>query len=73
MARIGRTLQQTSTPPPRPTYDTLAAMLDPAERKVLETLGEIIVLDLLRRQSGEGAEHDRPETKSPNFSSGRAC
>ena len=73
MARICQTLQQTGTPPPRPTYDALAAMLDPAEREVLEALGEIIALDLLRRQSREGAERARSETESPNFSRGRAC
>jgi len=73
MARIGPSLQQTGTVPPRPTYDALAAMLAPAEREVLEALGEIIALDLLRRQSGEGAECDRSEMDSPNFSRGRAC
>ncbi len=73
MARIGPTLHQTGTPPTRPTHDALAAMLAPAEREFLEALGEIIALDLLRRQSGEGAECERSEMDSPNLSRGRAC
>jgi hypothetical protein len=76
MARIGQTLQptqQTDTPLPPPTYEALAAMLPPAEREVLEALGEIIALDLLRRQGREGAEGDGSETDSANFSKGRAC
>jgi hypothetical protein len=66
-------VQQTSTLPPRPTYEALATMLAPAEREILEALGEIIALDLLRQRNWEGTEHNKFETDSANFTRGRAC
>ncbi len=48
-------------------------MLTTAEREILEALGEIIALDLLRQRDVEGAGRNMFETDSANFPGGRAC
>ncbi len=66
-------MQQTGTPPLTPTYEALATTLTPAEREILEALGEIIALDLLPQQDWEGAPRNAFETDSVNLARGRAC
>jgi hypothetical protein len=48
-------------------------MLTTAEREILEALGEIIALDLLRQRDQEGAVSDAFETDAVNLARGRAC
>jgi hypothetical protein len=57
----------------RPAYETLAAMLAPAEREILEALGEIIALDLLRQQDREGPRGNGFETGCANPPRGHEC
>lgn len=66
-------MQQTTAIPPHPTCEALATMLTPAEREILEALGEIIALDLLRQRDPEGAGGKRLETDSASFPRGCAC
>jgi len=53
--------------PLRRTYEALAATLTLTEREVLETLGEIVALDLLRQQDRKGAEHNAFEADTDNL------
>ena len=66
-------VEQLGTMPPSPTHEALAATLTPAEREILEALGEIIALDLLRQQDRKGAVGNACETDPINLTTGRAC
>jgi len=71
--RLVTIVQQTGAMTLSPTYEALAARLTPAEREILEALGEIIAIDLLRQQGREGAAGNPSETESVNLARGRAC